>query len=99
MFITKLSLPRRTFLRGMGVTMALPLVEAMVPAATALAKTSGARPLRAGFIYIPHGADMGTWTPITAGTGFELSPTLKAGGLEPLKDSLVVISNLKRAGT
>ena len=63
MFITRMSLPRRTFLRGIGVTMALPLVEAMVPAATALAKTPGARPTRAGFIYIPHGADMASWTP------------------------------------
>src|SRR4029077_6155698 len=61
--------------------------------------TPGVRPMRAGFIYIPHGADMGTWTPRAAGTGFELSPTLRAGGLEPVKDSLVVISNLKRAGT
>ena len=99
MFITKMSLPRRTFLRGMGVTMALPLLDAMVPAATALAKTPGARPMRAGFIYIPHGADMASWTPTAAGSGFELSPTLKAGGLEPVKDSLVVVSNLKRAGT
>jgi len=99
MFITKLSLPRRTFLRGMGVTMALPLVEAMVPAATALAKTPGARPMRAGFIYVPHGADMGTWTPRTTGHNFELSPTLRAGGLESVQDSLVVVTNLKRAGT
>src|SRR5262249_32275783 len=99
MFISKLSLPRRTFLRGMGVSLALPLVEAMVPAATAFAKTPAARPARAGCIYVPRGADMGRGTPAAAGAGFELSPTLKAGGLEPLKDSLVVISNLKRAGT
>jgi hypothetical protein len=98
MFITKMSLPRRTFLRGMGVTMALPLIEAMVPAASALAATAGARPTRAGFIYIPHGADMASWTPKAGGANFELSPTLKAGGLEPFKDQLVVISNTKRAG-
>ena len=72
MFITKMSLPRRTFLRGLGVSMALPLVEAMVPAATVLAATAGVRPKRAGFIYVPHGADMGTWTPTGTGTGFEL---------------------------
>jgi len=58
MFITKKALPRRTFLRGMGVTMALPLLDAMVPAASALAATAAARPTRAGFIYVPHGADM-----------------------------------------
>jgi hypothetical protein len=98
MFITKMSLPRRTFLKGAGVSMALPLLEAMVPAATALAKTAGSRPARAGFVYVPHGADMGSWTPVTAGPDFELSPTLKAGGLEPFRDSLVVVSNLKRAG-
>jgi hypothetical protein len=96
MFIAKLSIPRRTFLRGIGASLALPLLDAMVPAATALAKTEAARPMRTGFMYIPHGADMASWTPAAAGTGFELSPTLKV--LEPLRDSLVVISNLKRAG-
>ena len=97
MFISKLSLPRRTFLRGMGASLALPLLDAMVPAASAFAKSEASRPMRAGFIYVPHGADMGSWTPAAAGANFELSPTLKV--LEPLKDSLVVVSNLKRAGT
>ena len=96
MFLTKTALPRRTFLRGMGVTMALPLLDAMVPAATALARTAGARPARVGFIYVPHGADMASWTPAASGTQFELSPTLNT--LESFKDSLVVISNLRRAG-
>ena len=64
--------------------------------ASALAQTAAARPSRAGFIYMPHGADMASWTPASAGGGFELSPTLQP--LEPFKDSLVVISNLKRAG-
>ena len=100
MFIDKLSLPRRTFLRGMGVTLALPLLDAMVPAATALAKHARASPpSRFAFMYVPHGADMASWTPAAAGTDFALSPTLKAGGLEPFRDSLVVVSNLKRAGT
>jgi hypothetical protein len=96
MFITKTALPRRTFLRGLGATVALPLLDAMLPAGTALAQTAAAPRQRAGFIYIPHGADMASWTPAAAGTGFELSPTLKT--LEPFKDSLVVVSNLRRAG-
>ena len=97
MFITKMSLPRRTFLRGMGATLALPLLDAMVPARTALAQTPAARAPRFGFIYVPHGADMASWTPPTAGSGFVVSPTLQV--LEPYKDSMVVVSNLKRAGT
>src|SRR5262245_62743605 len=96
MFITKMSLPRRTFLRGVGATVALPLLDAMIPAGTALAQTPAHPTPRAGFIYIPHGADMASWTPAAAGTNFELSPTLKT--LEPFKDSMVVISNLRRAG-
>ena len=95
MFITKRSLPRRTFLRGVGATVALPLLDAMIPAGTALAQTPLRTP-RFGFMYIPHGADMASWTPATAGPNFELSPTLKT--LEPFKDSMVVISNLRRAG-
>jgi hypothetical protein len=96
MFISKISLPRRTFLRGIGASLALPMLDAMVPAARVLAATAAA-PMRTGFIYVPHGADLGTWTPPTTGRSFEFSPTLRV--LEPLKDSLVVISNLKRAGT
>jgi len=96
MFISKLAIPRRTFLRGAGAALALPLLDAMVPAATAFAKTDAARPMRMGFMYIPHGADMASWTPAAAGKDFELSPTLKL--LEPLRDQLVVVSNLKRAG-
>lgn len=97
MFITKRSLPRRTFLRGMGATVALPLLEAMVPAATATAQTAAVRPSRVGFIYVPHGADMASWTPPSSGSGLELSPTLQV--LAPFQDSLAVVSNLKRAGT
>src|SRR5215471_9622330 len=70
----------------------------MVPAAS-LGAANAARPTRAALIYVPHGADMGSWTP--AGSGgrgaFELSPTLKV--LEPFQDSLTVVTNLKRAGT
>jgi len=95
MFISKLAIPRRTFLRGVGASLALPLLDAMIPAATAFAKTAS-RPMRTGFMYIPHGADMASWTPAASGADFELSPTLKV--LEPLRDSLVVVTNLKRAG-
>lgn len=96
MFLTKTSLPRRTFLRGLGASVALPLLDAMIPAGTALAQTPGAKVSRAGFIYVPHGADMASWTPAASGAGFELSPTLAP--LAPFHDDLVVVSNLRRAG-
>ena len=60
MFLAKLSLPRRTFLRGLGATIALPFLDAMVPAATALAKTAASPPRRLGFVYVPNGADHGS---------------------------------------
>ena len=77
MFITKKHLPRRTFLKGLGVTMALPLLDAMIPARTALAQTAAAPKLRAGFIYFPHGAVMSQWTPEKTGTDLEFTPILK----------------------
>jgi hypothetical protein len=97
--IKKVSLPRRTFLRGVGVTIGLPFLEAMVPAASASASAAADRPLRTAFVYVPHGADMPSWTPPAGGPqgGFELSQTLQP--LKPFEDSLVVVSNLKRAGT
>jgi len=96
MFLTKTALPRRTFLRGVGATVALPLLDAMVPSATALAQTVATRPSRVGFIYVPHGADMASWTPTSGGANFDLSPTLQT--LAAFKDQLVVVSNLRRAG-
>ena len=92
MFITRKSLARRTFLRSAGATLALPLLESMIPAATALARTAAAPQRRLGFVYIPHGVIMDDWTPQGAATGFELPPILKP--LEAFRDSLVVISNL-----
>lgn len=83
----------------MGVTIALPLLDAMVPAATVFASAPAQHPTRFAFMYVPHGADMASWTPTQSGKEFALSPTLKAGGLEPFKDSLTVVTNLKRAGT
>jgi hypothetical protein len=96
MFITKMSLPRRTFLRGVGATVALPLLEAMVPAFTATAKTAANAPMRFGAVYIPHGAIMDQYTPREVGRGFGFTPILKP--LEPFKDSLIVVSNLDRPG-
>src|SRR5688572_18999749 len=92
MFITKKSLPRRTFLRGMGATLALPLLDSMIPARTLLAQTA-AKPLpRLGFVYVPHGAIYDKWTPATTGAGFEFTPILKP--LEPFRDYLNVVSGL-----
>src|SRR5580704_1229059 len=97
MFISKLSLPRRTFLRGIGATVALPFLEAMVPAMTATAKTAANPPRRWGAVFFPNGAIMEQWSPAAVGGGFEFSPSLKP--LEGFRDSLVVVSNLTRAGT
>ena len=93
MFISKKHLPRRTFLKGVGVTMALPLLDAMIPASTALAQTAAAPTLHAGCIYMPHGAVMTHWTPEKTGTDFEFTPILKA--LEPFKKQLTIISGLE----
>jgi hypothetical protein len=95
MFVTKRSIPRRTFLRGVGVGVALPLLDAMVPAFTAVAQTAARPQLRVGFVYIPHGVIMREWTPAAAGAGFEFTPILKP--LEPFRDRTVVVSNLTRA--
>jgi len=93
MIITKKALPRRTFLRGMGASLALPLLDAMVPSMTALAKTAADPVRRLGFIYIPMGCDIGRWTPPGEGKLTELSPTLQS--LAPVIDQLTVITNLE----
>jgi hypothetical protein len=95
MFITKIALPRRTFLRGMGVTVALPLLDAMVPALSAMAKTAASPVRRLGFVYTPNGATMSAWTPGGDGPGLDaLSPTLSP--LAPFKDQLVVPTGLSQ---
>jgi hypothetical protein len=92
MFITRKHLPRRTVLQGLGATLALPLLESMIPARTLLANTA-ANPLsRLGFVYVPHGAVMAQWTPATEGAGFEFTRILKP--LEPFRDRLNVVSGL-----
>jgi hypothetical protein len=93
MIITKKALPRRTFLRGMGATVALPLLDAMVPSMTALARTPAAPVRRLGFVYMPMGCDLPRWTPPGDGRLTELSPSLKA--LDKVLDSLTVVTNLE----
>src|SRR5687767_8135348 len=92
MFITKKHLDRRTFLRGMGVTLALPLLDSMIPARTMLAQTAAKGTARLGFVYVPHGAIMDKWTPATEGAGFEFTPILKP--LEPFRNQLNVVTGL-----
>ena len=93
MFITKTSLPRRTFMRGMGTVLALPLLDAMVPAASALAQSAGRPVRRLGFVYIPMGANWMQWVPSAQGRITELSPSLQS--LMPFLDQVTVISNLE----
>jgi len=95
MFISKKHLSRRTFLHGAGVTVALPLLESMIPAATALAQTAARPRSRLACIYIPHGVTMEKWTPAGEGRGFEFSEILRP--LEPFRDRVNVLSNLAHA--
>ena len=91
-FLTRKHLPRRTLLRGMGAAVALPLLDAMIPAATALAQTAAKPRARLACIYIPHGATMDLWTPAAVGRDFAFSQILKP--FEPYRHSVNVISNL-----
>src|SRR6476660_2105634 len=102
MFLTKKHISRRTVLKGAGVSLALPLLDAMVPAATALAQTAAAPKLRTAFFYIPHGAimhntshgpAMDNWTPGGSGAYFKLSPILSA--LEPHKKFVTAFGTLE----
>jgi len=93
MIITKKALPRRTFLRGVGATVALPLLDAMVPALTAQAATKADPVRRLGFVYMPMGSDINRWTPPGEGNLDELSPTLSS--LAGVRDQLTVITNLE----
>ena len=91
MMITKKALARRTFLRGLGTTIALPMLDSMIPA---MAATKDLRkpPIRLGFIYVPNGIIQKDWLPKTEGAGFEFLPTMKP--LEPFRARLLVLSNL-----
>jgi len=96
MFLTRKHLSRRTVLRGAGASIALPLLDAMLPAHTALAKTAAAPRARLGYVYFPHGAVMQHWTPKLTGREFEFSPILKP--LEPLREYVTVVSGLRNKG-
>jgi len=91
-FITRRHLSRRTLLRGLGVGISLPLLDAMIPAATALAQTAAAAKPRLGFFYFPHGAVMERWTPAKNGRDFDTNFINQ--GLAPFKDQLTIVSNL-----
>src|SRR5215470_11378577 len=92
MFISKKHLSRRTFIRGAGVTLALPFLESMVPAQTPLRSTAAAAITRLGCFYVPHGATMYKWTPTKEGKDFDFSESLSA--LEKYRNHVSVISNL-----
>jgi hypothetical protein len=97
MFITRTALPRRTVLRGLGASFALPFLDAMVPAGTLLAQTPARPTPRLGFVYMPNGVarnftGINYWTPAGEGTAFELSPILSP--LAPFRDRTVVVSGL-----
>src|SRR5258706_13996406 len=94
MMIFKKALPRRTFLRGMGATVALPLLDAMIPSMTALAQTPANPVRRLGFVYIPMGSDISRWTPPGEGGALtELSTTLSP--LAPVMNNVTVVSNME----
>jgi hypothetical protein len=94
MFITKKHLSRRTFLLGsFGATVALPMLDAMVPALTAQSRTAANRPLRFGAIYQPNGIFPDTWHPDTPGADFEFKQPMKP--LEPFRDNIVTVSKLQ----
>ena len=92
-YITKKSIPRRTFIKGVGTTLALPLLNAMVPAATALAKTPGNSVRRLGYVFMPMGCDQSRWTPRSEHTLDKLSPILDS--LAPVKDQTTVLTNME----
>ena len=95
MILTRKSLPRRTFLRGMGATIALPLLDAMIPAATAMTRTPALPVRRLGFVFMPMGCDISRWTPAGGDRLGELSPILTS--LTPVKDHISVVTNLELA--
>ena len=91
-FITRKHISRRTVLRGAGAAIALPLLDAMIPASTLLAQTAAKPTVKLGFLYFPHGAIMEQWTPEKQGSDFELSPILEP--LKPFQKQLTIVSGL-----
>ncbi len=96
MFITKKHLSRRTLLRGLGVSVSLPLLDAMIPAQTALAETAAKPAPRMGFVYFPHGAIMKSWTPQQTGADYTASAILKP--LDPFRSHMTIVSGLRNKG-
>jgi hypothetical protein len=90
MMIFKKAIPRRTFLKGVGATVAVPFLDSMVPAFAAVNDT--APPLRMGYFYIPNGIMRDVWLPAQEGVGFEMTPVLK--NFEPYRDQMVIVSGL-----
>jgi hypothetical protein len=95
MFVAKKSIGRRTLLRGCGAAISLPLLDAMFPALTPLAKAAAAPRTRFGVVYFPNGAIMQQFTPKTTGSDFDFTPILKP--LEPFRDHLTIVTNLCRS--
>src|SRR5580765_7295374 len=93
MFLTKKAIPRRTFLRSAQAALALPLLDAMIPAATAWAQTPAKPVPRLGFVFIPMGCDQARWTPPGEGNLDTLSPILAP--LKPVKDHVTVLTNTR----
>src|SRR5688572_3125025 len=93
MFLTKKAIPRRTLLKSGGAALALPLLDAMIPAATAWAQTAAKPVRRLGFVFIPMGCDQARWTPLGQGKLGELSPILAP--LEPVKNHVTVLTNMR----
>jgi hypothetical protein len=94
MYVFKKHVSRRSVLKGVGATIALPLLDAMNPAATAWAQTAaGTTPKRFAFVGFPHGAVMDRWSPPQTGTNFEMSPILQP--LEPLRQHMTIVSGLR----
>ena len=94
MYLTKKHISRRTVLKGVGATIALPLIDAMNPAATAWAQTAaGASPKRFAFVGFPHGAIMDQWSPKETGAGYTMSPILQP--LEPFRQHMTIVSGLR----
>ena len=93
MMISKMSLPRRTVLRGLGTALSLPLLDAMVPALSALSRTAAKPNRRFGVVYVPNGIAMEYWTPVEDGNDFQLTPILHP--LADFKDQMTVVSGLR----
>src|SRR5437016_13389592 len=92
MIVTRKHLSRRTMLRGVGVTIALPMLDSMVPAFAAPARGDGKTPVRLAFTYVPNGMTMADWNPKTPGSDFEMPPILKT--FEPFKNDMFVLGNM-----